>query len=460
VGVIRTSTRRVFTQRLRSKLHLPRLAIPRWTRAAPQIQEAITRFWAFEVILVDFLTLSNGGETLVLAELRDHCGEPDLCEPYMWAALDDVADLELADSERQIIRALIQVGSTGRGTLSHIGWMDEALKWTASAVDKRHKDFEPRVSQLKVGPASALLRFDYPDGARYWLKAAGGVGSSEFGIVAALSNIAPEYIPVNLGFHSSWKAWLMEDAGQQLGRSLSLRTLESVGIQLADLQRATEPHVDRLLQAGCDDQRPITLFQQTPVLMNRLKEAMRQTGAGRLKHVTDMRLDEIGEILSDACSRLASIQIPTTLVHNDISLENILVQGEKTVFIDWEEGAVGFPFVSVENLGIQLAQENVSSTWLKGFSVAYRKHWDGELDKEAMRLAYRFLPILAVVSYAWSRSEWLLTSREQSPESNAHARVLARWLDRFARGLRLPKISCVAQCVRRKRQVVHPTVCS
>ena len=63
-----------------------------------------------------------------------------------------------------------------------------------------------------------------------------------------------------------------------------------------------------------------------------LIEAMHRQTSTKAVPLSAIRLLELGEILRDACSRQEELDIPDTLIHNDLNTGNILWDGERIAF--------------------------------------------------------------------------------------------------------------------------------
>jgi hypothetical protein len=88
--LLSSSTRLVFAERVSHRLCLPRLSIPRWTRAAEQVQQAIDCNWGIKGMVLDFLGDEPGDEGVVLVELMNGVRERALPTPQSWANLCDI----------------------------------------------------------------------------------------------------------------------------------------------------------------------------------------------------------------------------------------------------------------------------------------------------------------------------------------------------------------------------------
>jgi hypothetical protein len=427
----------ILVEKTGCELHLPRLSIPRWTRAAEQVQTAIEAMWGFKVIVTDFLRDRPGRDSIVLVELRRGDGTCAKSRAHLWAHLGDISESEIAGPERSIIQRLLVHGTTGRGVFSRIGWIDEALSWIGSqtGVDRSH--FTADIKQLNAQADSALVRFDRKDAPAYWFKAAGDPDSREFRVTAALAQLFPAYLPRLVASHETWKAWLMEDAGHPLDDTALPPLLRAVVLRLAELQKASARHITALLASGCGDQRIAVLRIRIPETMECLKNAMAQQNFSNTRRIGDARLQEIGSILETACLTLETIGIPDTLIHNDLSFENILVGRNTCVFTDWATASIGNPFVTFEHLRVQIAQEKKTEAWVPQLTEIYQESWRAWLPSSQIKRAFSFVPLIAVASHFYSRREWLTSDRRHEPQFQSYARVLARQMDRAARVLEL-----------------------
>jgi hypothetical protein len=148
------------------------------------------------------------------------------------------------------------------------------------------------------------------------------------------------------------------------------------------------------------------------------------------------RLEEIMEILADACFEMEDIGIPDALVHGDINLGNILIDNDKCVFTDWARASIGNPLVTFEHLKLQFTQANTQTFSLRLFEV-YKSAWLPMLSERQIKRAAILVPLIATAAYLHSRRDWLNSSRRYEPQVQIYTRSLVRQMDRVAREIRI-----------------------
>jgi aminoglycoside phosphotransferase (APT) family kinase protein len=167
-----------------------------------------------------------------------------------------------------------------------------------------------------------------------------------------------------------------------------------------------------------------------------LIEAMARQTSTKADPLSTIRLLELGQFLDNACARQAELDLPDTLVHNDLNTGNILWDGKKCVFTDWCEAAIGNPFLSCE----RLCQLNLVHA--ECVRNAYRECWSERLSMERINEAIVLGPLLAVYACLYGRGDWLNNTREVRPNFESYARSLARHMDRAARNPILMEMLC------------------
>jgi hypothetical protein len=226
----------------------------------------------------------------------------------------------------------------------------------------------------------------------------------------------------------------MEDAGRPLEEigSIRERHLGDVGESLAELQLASVEKVDELIANGVQDQRMSVLRAGTSVLLPYFEEAMRAQGFDAVPCFGAKRLREIEAILHDACFRIEELGIPDALVHNDINLGNILVSNDGCSFTDWASAGVSNPFVTLEQLKMQLVQDQRTVPWIARVTEAYRKRWREVILDDAIDQALALVPLIAIATHIWSRKEWVLSEQRHDPGVQSYLRSLMRHMSHAA----------------------------
>jgi Ser/Thr protein kinase RdoA (MazF antagonist) len=154
------------------------------------------------------------------------------------------------------------------------------------------------------------------------------------------------------------------------------------------------------------------------------------------------RLREVWDIFEDACWRLEAMDIPDALIHSDINLGNILVGDEGCVFVDWANAGVGNPFVTYEQLRIQLAQERSTQAWVPRLTEIYQEVWRLMLPNCQIECAFTLVPIISAASYLYSRKDWITAEHGHNPQLQSYARSLVRQMERAAQAIELNHERC------------------
>lgn len=424
-------TRRILLQRWGTRLCLPRIFVPRWTRAAYQIQRLIRKHWTIDAITLDFLGERPGGDTIVLMEsVRQAISLPT---QYLWTTLVDLPTADLNPVEQVAVSRLISSGETGRGTFSRLGWIDDALAWIDAVTP--HSGLTPRwkVEQFNASATASLIRVSDSNRRAYWFKATGPPGDSEARITRTLASLFSTYLPEVIGFHPHWNAWLMAEEGTALSENtLNRFNLDRVVDRLARLQRESSEHVATLVSSGCQDHRMSMLYvalgEMTPYLEGAVSNQDTQTGP----RIRAARIRQIKALVEEATSRFSEMRIPDTLLHGDFSFENILVSRRSCLFTDWAQASVGNPFVTFEHLLLQLRQTEHGKKHLDRAATIYCGNWSNTISATHIRDTLKWLPLVAIASTLRCRRPWLTATGIAQPLSQSYARILARQLDRAA----------------------------
>jgi hypothetical protein len=140
---------------------------------------------------------------------------------------------------------------------------------------------------------------------------------------------------------------------------------------------------------------------------------------------------------------MEDLNIPDSLMHNDISPGSILTNGSDCVFTDWCEAYVGNPFITLEQLCVHASRKSESSQyWSSALKDVYRSVWVENLTEHQVERALQLAPLLSVLSYLHGRGDWLEPSRRTQPAFLSYSRSLARHMDRIANSAELREALC------------------
>jgi Ser/Thr protein kinase RdoA (MazF antagonist) len=140
---------------------------------------------------------------------------------------------------------------------------------------------------------------------------------------------------------------------------------------------------------------------------------------------------------------MQELDIPDTLIHNDINSGNILFDGSRCVFIDWAEAFVGNPFLTFQQLYVQ-ATKGSEEPQIEPHRLAklYKRQWLDRLSEAKIDRALALAPLLAIASYLYGRGAWLHSPGPSTPTFESFARSLARHIDRAAQAQQLMEVLC------------------
>jgi hypothetical protein len=413
-------------------MHLPRVTVPRWTKTSAEIQSAVKRRWGHCVFVVDIIRGPESSEPLVVAELLDRRAGAITSERECWLALEGFRE-NLSYSERTLIEILLVQDAREHHPFARLGWIDEAVDWIGSETGSSYRRPRARIEQFNASPDYCLLKVSGEGQPPVWLKAAPMSLASEYAVTLRLTERFPRYLPKVIGSREDWSAWLSADGGWPMSKDIAeSRFLSNVGRRLAELQLASIDEVPELLTAGCTDQRIMALSPDIRRLLPYLEESMTAPIPGELRLVKRSRLDEIANFVEEMCLRLDALGVPDTLLHNDISPDNILCGGDGAVFLDWAEAGVGIPFVSLELLRKQFTQAGCPQTEVQRFVAQYRQSWRALLSDAIIQEITRYLPLLTTASFLCSRQQWFTVEHRSDADFRSFARSLARQMDRAA----------------------------
>lgn len=402
----------------------------RWTR---QLQLLLERDWGIHGAVVEFLPLHSRDPRCAVVELLTD----DFPTHFRVTDLDEFNGTELSDAERDDLQALLD--DKVESQVSRFGWLIEALRWvehtTGSRIRSNHS-----VAQFNAGRGFALLEMPMQDDRVFWLKASSFPNGHEATLTKVLSLVCPESLPTWVAEQPEWNAWLM--MGQSTcvfdvteNRGLCGRLQYAVK-SLARLQSQTF-HLERtLLEAGAFDQRVCVLRRDADLLFSCVEEAMRHRSASEDIPINSGRLDRLRHIFEVACSCIEGLGIPPAVVHGDMSLGNLSFVGDRCQFLDWSEGYLGFPLVTLHHLlllnpHVRPHERNRLNEDLKDI---YRDALEG-ISPQALDEGFLWMPFLAAASTLYGRGKWLHTGESRDPRRYAFVRSMARHMDFAARQL-------------------------
>ncbi len=285
-------------------------------------------------------------------------------------------------------------------------WQGAALGW-ARAASQGVGATVTGWTQPHVRPWSTVLRLE---NARdpLWLKANGDGTRHEARVLALFAELELPHTqrPLAVDVERGWT--LLPDGGptarEAHGGLLPLDDTVGLLTNYAELQRATEPHVDAFLAAGVDDLRP----RRMPVVLTSVLDELAQAPPPRgLDGASVARLRSLMPAYVDACAELDAGPVQPALQHDDLHSNNVF-QRECVVF-DWGDCVVGHPFGTLLSSLNSVAHHHRldrDDPALRRLADAYTEAWSDVADRATLRrqveLAVRVGPLTRVL--AWRRA--------------------------------------------------------
>jgi len=427
VVLVRPQSRMIFVFSLDSGPVLPTVAVEPHSRPWNQLRKRIYDLWRLRTFIIGFVE-----PDCVVAEIM----EGDEGRDWTFIGLDELIQSGLSETEQNAVATLL---SRDAGQpLGRIGWMDQAIAWVESSTNS---DLSSKIDieQINAGGGCALVRFQTEDGHCWWLKAVAPPNEHEFAITRCLSKLASAHLPEILSFKPEWNAWLMAGQREPLAETPSdppelERLLENAIGSLAALQLRTVGHGQELLETGTFHQSIRVLESDATPLFAYLEEAMRQQTSTKIPRVEASRIREMRRIFEYVCARLQDLELPETIVHGDMNLGNILFGGEYCQFIDWSEGYVGNPLITLQHLLLFNKTEDSHTKEAMNLRLkkVYRDAWGAASAGTRIEDGFVFMPLLAVVSALYGTGRWLTKRNASESHYQTYARNLTRRMDEAA----------------------------
>jgi hypothetical protein len=390
-------------------------------------------------MILDILRPNENSSPIAVAEVRSSANSTRM----ICVNLNEIPDKTLRSDERRALQQFLSGDSTAHRAFSRLGWVDEAEHWIEQCVTHGHDLLNNEVYQLNASGGFALVHFGAHRGRGYWLKATGSPNEHEFEITLALAHSLPHFLPPIIGSRKDWNAWVMEDGGISLRNDSSLAAMERAVTALGACQIQSISQLEFLQDAGCHNQRLTHLLQHLDPMIDYLEEAMGHQVSTIVPRLDPAQLRHLAEVLRCACEQMLEAEIPDTLVHGDINPGNVLLEGEKCVFIDWAEAYIGNPLLTFERLMVHLAKVSEDAAmWVPQLKKIYKRQWQDRLSVPAIDRAFAVAPLLAVATYLYGTGSWVRSSRRNELAFQKHARSLARHMYRAAQQSGLVEASC------------------
>jgi hypothetical protein len=437
-------SRRILVHEEGPAFQLLRVSIPAGTRVARQLRTEMLRQWGIDVVVLDYLSVSEGSTPCVVAELLTTNNPVHF--PAVCAA--EISNDELSDQERMHLLRVLEHEVTG--PFCRIGWIEKAIAWVECATGQRLCR-ETGVEQHNAGGAFTLLHLSMESGESYWLKATGAPNAHERQLTRLLSTLCPPCLPGIIAEKPEWNAWLMTGEGWGLtslptDRDDLIRLLGAAAQSLAEIQIETAGKESLLFGAGAFDQRLDVIRANANALFAYISEAMSLQTSTRVPRISAARLEEMREILESVCDRIEHLDIPSTILHGDMNLGNLVFTEDRCQFIDWCEGYVGHPLVTFQHLLLLNPMEDPSAKASvdDALKAIYGTTMRTVCDPRHLREGFAYMGLLAAASALYGRGDWSRGDLRFDQRHLGYVRSIARHMERSAREPAFLEALCAA----------------
>jgi Phosphotransferase enzyme family len=273
-----------------------------------------------------------------------------------------------------------------------------------------------------------------------WFKANTPALSHEARVIEVLAKTRPDNVPRLLATHRS-NGWMLQaDSGPRVGDAMrdrhDIALLEGALATYAELQLDVARSSADLIEAGAIDRR-------LEVLPLAFEELLENHSALRLGTQAGITADELSGLRSGApriramCSELATVGIPETIQHDDLSDTDVAMNDHGYRFFDWGDACVAHPFfapfIAIRVLRMRFDLEQ-SAPELKRVRAAYLEPWSqfaslAELDR-AFEIAQQLASVCRTLT--WHRTVLGLGPAYQDPEGDPVVGWLKEVLQAFS----------------------------
>ena len=440
VILLRRNASEFLARKNEDRYTLPRVEISKGARVAQALNDQLKTAWNLDTFALYPLRMSCVPVVIshvhLLETVEQDATAPVGAEWILRSTLDGARFADMQDAAA--LRAWYE-DSTALGTNQELacvglpGSLPHVRNWVEQAVQPFGLKIGKQFSQLTADKSFSLIRFE-TDGPAVWFKAVGQPNLHEFPISRELARVLPAFVPGLLAVHEDWNAWLsLEVEGYHPDESSKLNAWIDIATTLADFQIASIGKTFLFVDAGCRDVRVPALSEVVKPFLQVAAELMEEQTSQCSPPLHRQEIRTLGDLLLDALAHLGDVDLPNTLGHLDFNPGNILVKGERIVFLDWSAACVGCPLFTMEYLLERLRRLHPSRpTWTDQVLAAYVDPWLSLVPPSDIKSALAVTPLLAVLAYALAGGAWNDPQRRREPETAAHLRSLTRRMNREA----------------------------
>jgi Phosphotransferase enzyme family len=418
----------------------PHVDIQRSVRVAESLTAALKTTWACDAVcLFSATALSPGGDSNGNHyEVMDCWDCERRVDGAAWKPITSLSRNSFRNPTEFVVleRSLHQLDDYEHDPSSPFaqrGWLASLLQWAAAVVCPLGLELTERFRQYNASDAFNLMRLE-TTGPAIWFKAVGEPNLQELVITLKLAELFPTFLAEIIGKKPEWNAWLSREVeGTSLGETKDLTSWERAASDLARLQIESISRIDAILGSGSHDLRAITLLTSVNPFFELVAQLMEEQPKVHPPALSGPELNLLQVRVKNSLTLLDSLRIPNTLGHLDLNPWNVVVSGDRCVFLDWAEAYVGHPFLSFEYLLEHFRRAvgpNVTAE--SNFVSAYKGPWHQLLSEDLTSKALALAPLVAVFAYAAGTGAGKNEERLRDPQVMGYCRSLVRRMNREA----------------------------
>ncbi len=353
--------------------------------------------------------------------LENRSSVPQLPDGGKWVGAEELDSIPLVVPEhREFIHQWLQETAAGavpelRAPWTSMGWFDEALAWIEAQLEQLHIEALGSLMQERSWALSCILRMETSIGDVYF-KAVPPFMAQEAVVIREISRQYPELTPPPFATDDERGWTLMPDfGGDSLMLTPDISRLEEASRLFARMQVEQVEHVDDWLARGVPDRCLHRMVQ----LIDPLIMMSTQLLAGAPPGLSEEEVEGLHALpmkMKLLCAKLASYDVPHTLIHGDLG-GNILVNGDRYIFFDWTDVCISHPFFEMATiidtvLDASIIQDQTDTrTRLRD---AYLEPWTAYEPMERLVEAFELTKALGSLHQAMSYMWILMNSAEDA----------------------------------------------
>jgi len=370
---------------------------------------------------------------------------------FRWLSVSDFEEYQMEEPadclaiSNAVTRCKHAASSPNEAPFATPGWRDRLTNWIQSRLLPLGMNLSGRFTQINASPTFCLARFE-TDGPAVWFKAVGPPNLREYPVTMALSRYFPGYLPHVVAALQEWNGWLATEAqGAHPTEAHGIDFWTRIAAALAELQVSSFGQTLHLLDVGCLDARSCALGELCDPFFAVMMELAAQTSVQGAEQFSREDVLELSTKVRTALRLAADSEMPNTIDHLDFNPGNVIVGGSGCVFLDWAEGAIGHPFLTLQYLLVGFRRfHGHKAAWERSLVSAYIKPWQPFVCREAVRNAMRISPLLAMFAHAACGRAWRDPELLERPEIASHLRKLLRRMKRETDALEMQEVSCIS----------------